>query len=62
VQVGENIVVWSNDVDDPFWIMLVTKCIHVIEECFGTTPLKKEMRSFANIGMIGYKKGVGPTP
>jgi len=34
----------------------------VIEECFGTTPLKKEMRSFANIGMIGYKKGVGPTP
>jgi len=34
----------------------------VIEECFGTTPLKKEMRSLANIGTIGYKKGVGPTP
>jgi hypothetical protein len=62
VQVGENITVRSNDVDDPFWIMLVTKCIHVIEECFETMPLKKEMKSFVDIGTIGYKKGVGPTP
>jgi len=60
VQVGENIVVRSNDVDDPFWIVLVANVY--IEECFGTMPLKNEMRSFVDIGMIGYKKGVGPTP
>jgi hypothetical protein len=28
----------------------------------GTTLLKKEMKSFVEIGMIGYNKGVGPTP
>jgi hypothetical protein len=33
VQVGENIAIPSNDYDDPFWIMLVTKCVHVLAEC-----------------------------
>jgi hypothetical protein len=31
MQVGENIVL-SNDPTNPFWILLVTKCVHVIEE------------------------------
>ncbi len=31
VQVGENIIP-LNDPNDPFWILLVTKCVYVIEE------------------------------
>ncbi len=32
VQVGKNITFPSDDSDDPFWIMLVTKCVHVLQE------------------------------
>jgi hypothetical protein len=30
VQMGENITIPSNDYDDPFWIMSVTICVHVL--------------------------------
>ncbi len=32
MQVGENISIPSDDFDDPFWIMLITKCVHVLQE------------------------------
>jgi len=32
VQMGDNIVVPSNDSNDPFWIMLFTKCVHVLQK------------------------------
>jgi hypothetical protein len=30
VQMGENITIPSNDYDDPFWVMPVTICVHVL--------------------------------
>jgi hypothetical protein len=32
VQVRENIAIPLDDFNDPFWIMLVTKCVHVLQE------------------------------
>jgi hypothetical protein len=29
---GENTIVPLDDFNDPFWIMLVTKCVHVLQE------------------------------
>ncbi len=34
MHVGENIVVFLDDHDDPIWVMLVIKCVHVTEEQF----------------------------
>ncbi len=34
VHVGKNIAVPLDDLDDPIWVMLVIKCVHVTEEKF----------------------------
>jgi hypothetical protein len=32
--VGKNIAVPLDDLDDPIWVMLVIKCVHMTEEKF----------------------------
>lgn len=63
MQVGENIAIPSNDYDDPFWIMLVTKCVHVLAECLTNGwDNQYKTRGIVICGyyhMIGYNKGVG---
>ncbi len=61
---GKNIAIPSNDSDDPFWIMLVTKCVHVLAECLTNgCDNQYEIGGVVICGyyhMIGYNKGVGP--
>ncbi len=44
------------------WLPNVYMWLNSVLQMDGTTLLKKEMKSFVEIGMIGYNKGVGPTP
>lgn len=64
MQVFKNITIPSNDSIDPFWIMSITICVHVLQASLldgWKTSMKHDMLSFVDIGMKGFNKGVGFT-